>query len=49
MIAYHWNQEAVASLTVWIGKESTDTNLADVFTKIMSAAQRDYILDRFMY
>jgi hypothetical protein len=48
-IAYHRNREAVASLTVRIGKESTDTNLADVFTKIMTAAQRDYILDRFMY
>ena len=48
-IAYHRNREAVASLTVRIGKESTDTNLSDVFTKIMTAAQRDYIFDRFMY
>jgi len=48
-IAYHRNREAVASLTVRIGKESTDTNLSDVFTKIMTAAQRDPIFDRFMY
>ena len=48
-IAYHRNREAVAAGTVRIGKESTDTNLADVFTKIMSTAQRDPIFDRFMY
>jgi Reverse transcriptase (RNA-dependent DNA polymerase) len=48
-IAYHRNREAVAAGTVRIVKEDTETNLADVFTKIMSAAQRDPLFDRFMY
>jgi hypothetical protein len=47
-IAYHRNREAVTAGTVRIGKETTNTNLADVFTNIMSAAQRDPIFDRFM-
>jgi hypothetical protein len=48
-IAYHRNREAVASGTVRIVKESSETNLADVFTKVMSATQRNPIFERFMY
>ncbi len=48
-IAYHRNREAVAAGTVRIAKEDSKTNLADVFTKVMSASQREPLFDRFMY
>lgn len=48
-IAYHRNREAVAAGTVRITKEDSETNLADIFTKVMGAKQRDPILDRMMY
>ena len=48
-IAYHRNREAVASETVRITKEGTETNLADLFTKVMGHSQREPILDRIMY
>ena len=48
-IAYHRNREAVASGTVRIAKEDTETNLSDVFTKIMPAWKRNALFDRFLY
>ena len=48
-IAYHRNREAVAAGTVRIAKEHTDTNLADVFTKILGRIARDLKFDKFMY
>ena len=48
-IAYHRNREAVAAGTVRIAKEPTESNLADLFTKPLSKARRDALLDRFMY
>jgi hypothetical protein len=48
-IAYHRNREAVAAGTVRIAKEDTGTNLSDVFTKLMAAAKRDRLFDKFMY
>ena len=48
-VSYHYCREAVASGTCRIAKEGTDTNLADLFTKVMSKARRDDLLDRFMY
>jgi hypothetical protein len=48
-IAYHRNREAVAAGTVRIAKEDSATNLADVFTKLMPAAQRNSLFDKFMY
>ena len=48
-IAYHRNREAVASETARIAKEDSETNLSDVFTKLMSARKRECLLDRFMY
>ena len=48
-IAYHRNREAVAAGTVRIAKEDSATNLADIFTKVMGAKQREPILDRIMY
>ena len=48
-IAYHYCREAVAAGTIQIAKEGTDTNLADLFTKILSRLQREELLDRFTY
>jgi hypothetical protein len=48
-INYHRNREAVAAKTIRIAKEDSETNLADVFTKIMPAFKRNGLLDKFMY
>ena len=48
-IAYHRCREEVAALTVRIAKEGTNTNLADLFTKLMTVAKRDGLLDCFTY
>ena len=48
-IAYHRNREAVAAGTIRIAKEDSETNLADVFTKLMAAVKRTELFDRFMY
>jgi hypothetical protein len=48
-IAYHYNREAVASGTIRIAKEDTTTNLADLFTKLLSAERRNFLIDKFMY
>ena len=48
-IDYHPNQEEVTSGTVRVFKYHTSKNLADEFTKTMSAPSRDLILDHFMY
>ena len=47
-ISCHCCREAVASGTCWIAKEDTHTNPSDSFTKVMSAAKRETLLDRFM-
>jgi hypothetical protein len=39
-IAYHKVREAVASGTIRIAKEHTDTNLADLFTKPLPVPKR---------
>ena len=46
-ICYHHCREAVASRTVWVAKEGTLTNLSDLFTKPLSQASREAILDHF--
>ena len=48
-IAWHRAREAVAALTVRIAKEGTETNLADLFTKILSVLRREELLDKFTY
>ena len=48
-ISYHYCREAVAAEIVRIAKEDTSTNLADLFTKILSRIRREELLDRFMY
>ena len=41
LIAYHRNREAVAAGTCHITKEDTDTNLSDLFTKLLSQIRRE--------
>ena len=48
-ISYHFCREAVAGGVCRVAKEDTLTNLADLFTKILSRARREDLLDRFMY
>ena len=48
-IAYHRCREAVASNTIQVAKEGTLSNLADLFTKIMTAARRTFLLGKFTY
>ena len=48
-IAYHHNHEAVADGTCCITKEATETNLSDLFTKILNNGQCEALLDRFTY
>ena len=48
-INYHRCREAVAAGTVRVAKEDTETNLADVFTKVLSTIRRNLLFDKFMY
>ena len=48
-IAYHRCREAVASKIIQIAKQGTAKNLADLFTKVMTAARRRFLLERFTY
>ena len=48
-IAYNCNREAVAAGTCRIKKKATETNLSDLFTKILSKVQREALLERFKY
>ena len=48
-VAYHKCRESVASGICCIAKEDTETNLADIFTKILPAPIRERLLDMFTY
>ena len=48
-IAYHSNREAVAVGTCHITKEDMDTNLSDLFTKLLSKIRREDLLNKFNY
>ena len=48
-IAYHKCRESVACGKIRVAKQGTEKNLADVFTKLMSHARRQFLLDRFTY
>ena len=48
-ISYHYCREAVASGTIQIAKENTETNLSDLFTKVLTRQRREELLDRFVY
>ena len=48
-ISYHRNHEAVAAGTCRFAKEDTDTNLSDLFTKLLSQIRREDLLNKFTY
>ena len=48
-IAYHKCREAVAAFIWRISKEDTETNLADLFTKIVGHTIREWLLNMFTY
>ena len=48
-IAYHWVHESVATGTICVTKEDGKTNLADVLTKLLPQATKDFLCNRFMY
>lgn len=48
-IAYHRNRMSVANGTCRIAKEDTDTNLSDLFTKLLPEERRNFLIDGFMY
>ena len=48
-IAYHRCREAVASKAARVAKEGTLDNLADLFTKLIKAARRNYLLSKLTY
>ena len=48
-IAYHMNIECVASGASRIAKDDTETNLADLFTKVLSRPRRELLLKIFTY
>ena len=48
-IAYHKSREAVATNQIRVAHEPTDSNLSDLFTKVLVAISRNNLIDRFMY
>jgi hypothetical protein len=49
VICYHRVREACAAEMIRIAKEDTNTNLADVFTKLLPGPQRRFLLSRITY
>jgi len=48
-IAYHKCRESVAAKIIRIAKQGTEKNLADLFTKVLTAEHWRFLLDRFTY
>ena len=48
-IAYHMSRESVTSGASRIAKEDTETNLADLFTKVLPRPRRKLLLNKFTY
>ena len=48
-VAYHKWREVVTSEICRIAKENTETNLADIFTKLLPYPRRERLLDMFTY
>ena len=46
-IAYNKCREGVAALICRIAKEDTQTNLADLFTKILGRTRREWLMNLF--
>ena len=48
-IAYHKCWELVAAKKIMVAKQGKLKNLADFFTKVITAYRRRFLLDRFTY
>jgi len=48
-ISYHFCRENVANGMTRVAHESGDTNLSDVFTKVLDHKRREDLLNKFMY
>ena len=48
-ISYHMSMEAVDSGAYRMDKECTETNLSDIFTKVLPGPRRELLLDSFNY
>ena len=48
-ISYHMRREAVASGVCRMSKEDTETNLSDLFTKVLPRPRRELLLESFTY
>ena len=48
-VTYHKCHEAVTSGISRISKEDTETNLSDIFTKVLPGPRREGLLDMFTY
>jgi hypothetical protein len=48
-IAHHRAWEAVAAGTIQVTKEDGKTNLANVLTKLLPQATKEFLCDQFMY
>ena len=48
-ISYHMRREVVASGACSMAKEDTETNLSDIFTKVLPQPRRELLLDSFTY
>ena len=49
IILYQMSREAVASGTCRTAKEDTETNLSDIFTKVLPRPRRELLLNSFTY
>ena len=48
-ISYNMSREAVASGACRMAKEDTETNLSNLFTKVLPQPKRELLLDSFNY
>jgi hypothetical protein len=48
-INYHIIRESAAMGIIQVGKEDTETNLADLLTKILNQPRREKLLELIMY
>ena len=48
-IAYHRVREAVAAGVMWIAKESSDTNIADMFTKLLPSPRLKEFVKKYYF
>ena len=48
-INYHAVREAAAAGIIRVGKEDTETNLADLFTKLLPRSRRNDLISQFTY